>query len=154
MLRKCMCSRDFQLPAHAFSPLCIVFWHDMPANINMVMVLVAGFSAKGHACVIVRLSLSSRTIFSGLFAGHDPTRGLGRRGVQNVTGRAGSGRVGSIVLQISRVGSGRVKNFSNLGGRVRSGQEVMKAHGSGQVMTREKRVTRGSDPHDPRVAFC
>ena len=63
---------------------------------------------------------------------------VGSRSVQNLTGR---------------VGSGRVKEFSNIKGRVRPSQEVMKARGSGEVMTREKRVTRGSGQHDPRV-FC
>ena len=45
-------------------------------------------------------------------------------GAQNVTGRVGSGRVGSgqAVFKILRVGSGPVKRISNLAGRVRSGQ--------------------------------
>ena len=58
------------------------------------------------------------------------------RGVQNATGWVGSGklrkcskshgsgRVASRGVHISWVGSGRVKSFSNLTGRVRSGQEV------------------------------
>ena len=94
------------------------------------------------------------------------------QGVQNVTGRVGLG-----IVQIL---TGRVKRFSNFGGRVRSGQEFFKSrgsnrvesrffqisrvgsgrvkkgektHGSGQAMTHEKRVTRGSGQHDPRVVF-
>ena len=59
----------------------------------------------------------------GLFTGHDPTRGSGQG-----------------VFKISRVESGRVKRFS-------------KSRGSGRVMTREIRVTRGSSHHDPRVIF-
>ena len=88
-------------------------------------------------------------IFTGLFAGHDSTRGLGHVVVkmsrvgsgQEVfsISRVGSGRVGSRGFQISWIGSGRVKSFSNLTGRVGSGQEVMKSSpvGSG---------------HDPREA--
>ena len=65
-------------------------------------------------------------------------------------GRVGSGQE---VVEMSRVGwgrvnkfsslagrvkrfsnlTGRVKRFSNLTGRVRSGQEVFKSHGSGRV---------------------
>ena len=30
----------------------------------------------------------------------------------------------------------------------------MENHGSGQVVNREIRVTRGSDQHDPLVVFC
>ena len=48
----------------------------------------------------------------------------------------GSGRVK--MFQISRVGSGRVKTFSNLSGRVRSGQEVMN----------DSRVESGHDPRE------
>ena len=65
--------------------------------------------------------------------------------------------VGSGGVHKSRVGSGRVNMVSNTMGRTRSGQEVMKAHGSGQVMTRdmtrEKWVTRGSGQHEPQVCF-
>ena len=42
---------------------------------------------------------------SGIFTGHDPTRGAGQGG-----------------FKISRVGSGRVITFSNLTGRVGSGR--------------------------------
>ena len=62
----------------------------------------------------------------------------------------GSGRVGSG----RRVGTGRVRSGGeevNILGRVRSRQEVKKAQGSGLVMTRENRVTRGLGQHDPRV---
>ena len=63
---------------------------------------------------------------------------------------------------MSRVGSGRVKRFSYLVGRVRSGQEFFKSHGSGWVGSRSDEkfagrgrsrpailvlLTRGSDPH-------
>ena len=44
--------------------------------------------------------------------------------------RAGSGQE---VFEISRVGSRRVKKLSKLAGRVRSGQELFKSHGSGRV---------------------
>ena len=72
--------------------------------------------------------------FSGVM-----TRSAGRvNGFQNVAGLVGSGQ-----------------NIYNPHGpgRVGSGQEVSKFRGSGQVMTREIRVTRGSSHHDPRVVF-
>ena len=69
--------------------------------------------------------------FSGLFAGHDPTRGSGH--VVFKTSRVGSGQE---VFKLSRVGSGRVNRFSNLVGRVRSGPEFFKPHGSGRVESR------------------
>ena len=47
----------------------------------------------------------------------------GSPGFQNVTGRVGSGLVGSRSLQ-------------NLAGRVRLGREFFKSHGSGQVGSR------------------
>ena len=93
---------------------------------------------------------------TGLFAGHDPTRGSGRGASKNATGRVrsgqkvikistsqkyrgsgqvrsgqaffesrGSGRVGSRFFKSH--GSGRVKKSSNITGRFRSGQEVMKS---------------------------
>ena len=70
--------------------------------------------------------------------------------------RVGSNRVGncSKCHGSGRVGSGRVKSFSNLTSRVGSGREFFISHGSGQVMTREKRVTGGSGQHDPRVDIC
>ena len=52
----------------------------------------------------------------------------GSGGVRNVTGRVGSRR-----FKISRFGSSRVKRFSNLSGRVGSGQEVFENYGSGRV---------------------
>ena len=106
--------------------------------------------------------------YPGRFAGHvvfkiSRVGSVGSRSVQNLTGRVGSrgsqycgsGQVGSRVFFKSH-GSGRVKIFSNLtglSGRVGSGQEVIKAHGSGQVMIREKRVTRGSGQRDPTSCF-
>ena len=78
-----------------------------------------------------RLSSAGCPLYSGIFAGHDPTRGSGH-GVLKVSRvgsgqegfkSRGSGQVGSIVLQISRVGSGRVENIFNF-------------HGSGQVGSR------------------
>ena len=79
----------------------------------------------------------------------------------------GSGRVESIDFQISQVGSGRVKRFSTITGRVGSGQEVfqisrvgsgrfmksLKFDWSGGVMTRVIQVTRGSGHNDSRVVF-
>ena len=72
------------------------------------------------------------------------------RRCRNVTGPAESGEqrfnsrrsglVGSRNFQISRVGSGRF-------------MRCLKCHGSGQVMTREIQVSRGSGHNDPRV-FC
>ena len=50
----------------------------------------------------------------------------------------GSGRVGSRGFKISRVGSGGVKRFQNLAGRVELGQEVFKI----------SRVGSGHDPPD------
>ena len=44
----------------------------------------------------------------------------------------GSGGVGSRNFEISRVGSGRVKRFYILAGRVGSGQEVLISRGSGR----------------------
>ena len=88
--------------------------------------------------------------------------------VIGVSKSRGSGRVGSTHFTISRVGSGRVKRFQNLAGRVGSGQEASEYRGSGRVgsrgfkispvgsgrvMTREIRVSRGSSHHDPRVVF-
>ena len=75
---------------------------------------------------------------------------------QEVFKSRGSGQVGSRVFQISWVGSGRVKICSNLLGQVGSGRvnRWRKAHGSGQVMTREKQVTRGSGQHDLGVVFA
>ena len=65
---------------------------------------------------------------------------------------------------MSRVGSGPGNKFKNLRpdrigsrsleiSRVGLGEEVLKSRGSGQVMTREIRVTRGSSHHEPRVVF-
>ena len=48
-----------------------------------------------------------------------------------------AGRVGSRSFQISRVGLGWVKKFSNVIGRIRSGQEVLK-------------ISRVGSGHDPR----
>ena len=60
---------------------------------------------------------------------------LGR--VRNCSKAHGSGRVGSRGFQIWWVGSDRVKDVSNLPGRVGSGQEVMKG-------------SRVESDHDPR----
>ena len=75
--------------------------------------------------------------------------------VKGVLKSRGSGRVGPIGFKTSRVGSGRVRRFQNLAGRVGSGRvkRFSKSRGSGRVMTREIRVTRGSRHHDPRVVF-
>ena len=86
---------------------------------------------------------------SGLFTGHDPTRGSGQGGfkiswvgrvgsLRFKMSRVGSGRVrsGQEVFKISRIGSGRVKRLQNLAGRVGSGQEVSKSRGSGRVGSR------------------
>ena len=85
---------------------------------------------------------------SGLFTGHDPTRGPRQECFK-------MSRVGlkSVQNKISRVRSGRVKRFSNLVGRVGSGNEMFKI----------SRVGSGHDPrytgharvvHDPRVVFA
>ena len=58
--------------------------------------------------------------------------------------RVGSGRVGSRFFKY--YGSGWVKRFPNLAGRVGSGQEVFKYHGSGRVVTPEIRVTSRVGP--------
>ena len=102
---------------------------------------------------------------SGLSAVHDRTRGVGSRGVQNVTGRVGSdqeafkisrvgsgqvgsGRVKSFPNLTVRVGSGRVKNFSSFTGRVGSGhfffqiKRVGSGHGSGRVGSRIFQISR------------
>ena len=73
---------------------------------------------------------------------------VGSGGVRHVTGRVGSSqqvlksrwsvRVGSRGFPISRVGSCRVKRFSNLVGRFTSGHEVFKM----------SRVRSGHDPRD------
>ena len=82
----------------------------------------------------------------------------------------GSGRVESIYFQISQVGSGRVKKFLTVTGRVGSGRVgsrgfqisrvgsgrfmwSLKLRGSGGVMTREIQVTRWSGHYDSRVVF-
>ena len=49
--------------------------------------------------------------------------------------------MGQEVFNISRVGSGRVERFSI-------------SRGSGRIMTREIRVTRGPCQHDPRVVYA
>ena len=89
----------------------------------------------------------TRYIISGLFAGHDPTRGSGQE-VFNIS-RVGSGQevvkisrvesgremfksrgsnqVGSRFFSISRVGPDWIAKPSNLPGRARSGLEVMKS---------------------------
>ena len=78
-------------------------------------------------------NICPRVIFSELFAGLDSTRGSGQEGLKMLrvgwgrvgSGRVGSGgvrnvtgRVGSTSFQFSRIGSGRVKRFSNITGRV------------------------------------
>ena len=87
---------------------------------------------------------------------------VGPGGFENVAGRVGSGQE---VFEMSRVGSRRANKFSILAGRVGSrGFQIsrigsgrvmrcLKCHGSGRVMTREIRVTRGSGHNDPRVVF-
>ena len=104
-----------------------------------------------------------KAFFPGLFAGDDSTRGSDQEG-----------------LKMSRVGWGRVNKFSILAGRIGSGQEALKSHGSvqvgsrgfqisrvgsgrfmrclkchgsGRVMTRGIRVTRRSGHNDPRVVY-
>ena len=56
---------------------------------------------------------------------------MGSRGVHNAIGRVGSGQE---VFKISRIGSGRVKRYSNIADRVRSGLRVVRISqaGSGQ----------------------
>ena len=121
---------------------------------------------------------STCLFFSGLSAGNDPTHGSGQEGLKmSWVGSVGSGGVQNVT---SQVGSGRVNNFSILAGRIGSGQEALKSHGSvqvgsrgfqisrvgsgrfmrclkchgsGRVMTREIRATRGSGHNDPRVVF-
>ena len=67
---------------------------------------------------------------------------FGSGGFENVAGRVGSGQQ---VFEMSRVWSGQVGS-----GRF---MRYLKCHGSGRVMTREIRVTRGSGHNDPRVVF-
>ena len=56
------------------------------------------------------------------------------------------GRVRSGQNDLKPHGSGRVERFQNLAGRVGSGRvkRFAKSRGSGRVMTREIRATRGS----------
>ena len=63
-----------------------------------------------------------RRKITGLFADHGVLR----------MPRVGSGQE---VSRISRVGSSRVERFSNLAGRVMSGQEFFKSHGPGRVVS-------------------
>ena len=58
------------------------------------------------------------------------------QGFSRVTGCLKCNGSDQEVFQISRVGSGRVKGFSNLAGRVRSGQEFFKSHASGRLRSR------------------
>ena len=51
---------------------------------------------------------------AGLFTGYGPAHGSGQAVLNKLTGRVRSGRE---VFEISRVGWGRVKRFSNLTGR-------------------------------------
>ena len=69
---------------------------------------------------------------------------VGSDRARNISKSLGSGRLGSRGFQISWIGSSRVNRFTNLTGRVGSGQEFFKSHGSSQGRTRKKRVTRGS----------
>ena len=78
-----------------------------------------------------RILCLCHTTNSRALRGSWPNPGIGSRVVQNVTGR-----VGSRGFLISRVGSGRVKSFSNLTGRTGSDQEFFKSHGSTQVGSR------------------
>ena len=73
---------------------------------------------------------------AGLFTGHDPTR-VGSRGFQNLAGRVRSGQN----LNTSRAGSGRVKRFQNLAGRVESGRV-------NRLQNLAGRVGSGHDPRD------
>ena len=91
---------------------------------------------------------------AGRVQGVSKSRGSGRVGSgYNTSTSRGSGRVGS-----GRVGSGRVgssQEVSNLAGRVGSARVkgFSKSRGSGRVMTREIRITRGSSHYDPQVVF-
>ena len=75
-------------------------------------------------CLLLRRTLEL------LFMGHDPTRGSRQEVFKISRVRSGSGRE---VPRSSRVESGRVKSFSNMTGRIGSGQELFKCHGSGRV---------------------
>ena len=71
---------------------------------------------------------------SGLFKGHDPTRGSGQGGLKS----RGSGRVGSGHNVLKSHGSGRIgSRGKNTASRVRSGQKVSK-------------ISRIGSSHDPR----
>ena len=69
-----------------------------------------------------------------LFTWHDPARGSDQVAFQKL--RVGPGRVGS-----GRVGS-RHEVLEYLMGRVGSGQELFKCHGSGQIVTLTRSVLR------------
>ena len=73
----------------------------------------------------------SYRITAGPFTGHDLTRGSGQEGFK--MSRDGSGQE---VLETSRVGSVQVDKFSNIAGRVGSGEDVFKYHGSDRVGSR------------------
>ena len=94
----------------------------------------------GDDCILMRPGGMRAVFFSGLFMGHDPSHDPSRwpgvevskisRGEsgrvwwsQAVYGisRVGSGRVGSGRVGSGRVGSGWVSRFSNLTGRIGSG---------------------------------
>ena len=74
--------------------------------------------------------------YSGIFTGHDPTRGPSQEVSKTLAGRVGSGQ------EVSRVGSGQEVL------RIGSGQEAFKYHGSGQVMSGRDALARP----DPRQA--
>ena len=80
------------------------------------------------------------------------------QGFSRVTGCSkfhGSGRVGSgqEVFKITRVGLGRIKRFSNIAGRFRSGGFQTSRIGSGREVTKSSRIGSGHDlQYEERVS--
>ena len=104
------------------------------------------FIFSGLACVVV-FSYPVRWHFTWLTLEFAIIFGDSRasRGVQNVTGRVGSGRVRKLSKShgSGRVGSGQEVSVKSHGsGRVGSGQEVFKSHVLGRVGSRGFQILR------------
>ena len=86
-----------------------------------------------YCCHVIKWLRSSSGTFTGL------------GGVQN-----GMGRVVSRIFEILRVGSGRIKCFANLTGRVGSVQEFSNFTGRGQLDPEVMKGSRVKSGHEPR----
>ena len=112
-------------------------------------------STHKEGCRILQGFSRVMTRPAGRVKGVSKSRGSGRIGslrfeisrvgssrVKRFSKSRGSGRVGSRLFKISRVGSGGVKRFQNLAGRVESGQDASKSRESGRVGSRCLKTSR------------